>query len=291
MTASQVEAALDAAWPTLTTWFEGQRDKVRETAGLKQVVGDPSATSLVSGLLRNRPVDDRPELASLLGARSTSTFHSSPSFARLRFSLRVAERGPEVDVLHQIGWGSEGLRQDVEDLVEAAVAGEVGFAWHALGVEPSVLPAGDRPEIDHWEAERPTPERRLQGLAHLTASAEAGQHRALDAATLRACRHAFGNLHDHPLWVTVSGSLPDLDDDASKALRGGVVSLAPASLIPSGMAFVTAIRPLDAALLRGSELQLGWDRTAHGLELVLDQLLAVDVVHEPKAVCFRLEGS
>ncbi len=276
-TGSQRHELMTQALPTLTRWVDARLKSARQDAGLGGVITVRSASRLAEGLLRDAASHADRVLPALLGDIHATTYNSSPEFSRIRCTLPIAGGEPEIDVLHQIAWGSERHQRRVERWVDSVVAVENGFAWHGLRLHADPLALTAEVSVD---------ERRWAEI--LRVAAPHVVQRPLDRATLAECRSALDAPAGQRLWVIVSGPAPALDAAATSALGGGVVSSVPESLVPAGIVVVTALEVLDAVLHRGTDLSLSWDESADGIDLVLEQLVAVEVLRRPRAVFFAL---
>jgi hypothetical protein len=281
--APRLQQLVEQAWPVLEAWAKAQLDDAQAKFGIDKVIPARSASTLVKGLLPygTSEVDDL--LRRRLGAAEVSTYQKvTPRFSRIRWTLPVGGGASDVDALQQIAWGgSERHQARLAEWVNSVVAAESCYAWLSLGTAPTPLP-GEAEVIDAAGSSASLPRIEAQTPG-----------RPIDAAALQTCRKKLDAGARQPLWVLVSGKLPELDAEAKDELCDGIMTSVPAALIPPRYVFVVAPRTFDAVLLRDSPLALTWDYSARGIDssaggvdLVLEQLLAVEVMRPPPAVWF-----
>jgi hypothetical protein len=285
---SQRDQLMEKAWPTLSKWINERVDAAREGSGLTKVMIDRDATTLATGLLRNQISHTDADLTRSLGSTDSSTYPTTPPFSRLRCTCPIAVSEPEIDVLQQIGWESDRQHDRINKWVDKVIAVENGFAWHGLGVHPGPLNGDSTVTVDDRLEEVITSQGRRIWIETVLVAEPEVPVRSLNAATLQECKKRLDSSGSEKLWILVSGAAPHLDDAATDVVGDGAVSLVSSSIVPARYVVVAALGALGAVLLRGTPLTPTWDYAEHGVELVLEQVLAVEVLRPPRAVYFAL---
>jgi hypothetical protein len=294
---SQRQLLIDAAWPVLQPWVSDRLEVARRRSALATVMTTRSSPTLAAALLADQVSRSDPQLARVLGASEVASYPSAPRFSRVRCTLALRHDGEsERDALEQIAWGSLRRRRRVETWVDHVVAVENAFALDALGLV--VHPMSGDLIVDLIETLVEVDRNGRVALRAIHVVVPLLSRHGLDPATLLECRRLLGAAADETLWVAVPETMV-LDPAAAAAVDGQAVSRVARpeaevpdaqieGVMPSDTVVVTRIGVLDAVLHRGRDLTLMWDVTDQGIELVLEELVAVEVIDRPTAVLLKV---
>jgi len=159
-----------------------------------------------------------------------------------------------LDVLRQIADESERQKAGVTEWVGSVVRAEVGLAWREIDPDPLAL---------------------VPNVSCL-----------IDDTTVERCRAALG-AGGRSLWFLSSDDPETFTTSAKEALKEHVVSWAPEGMFNAKQVVVVSLGLLDVVMLRHTTPPLAWDYSDRGgVDLFLEQLLAIDVIRRPKAVQF-----